>query len=184
MNLTTGTTRSLQKHLIMDMGNYRHRVFVQKLGWQLQCEGELEYDQFDRDDTVYVLATDDHNAVIGTARLLPTLRPYLLGTVFPQLMGDQPLPRSEEVWELSRFAAAGFNSKLTSAMRQFSSPTTVELLRESLRCAARLGARRVITVSPPGVERLLQRAGFQAHRAAPPVMVDGSPLFACWIECE
>lgn len=184
MNLTIGAPRSLQEHLVNAMGNYRHRVFVQKLGWQLQCKGELECDQFDRDDTVYVIATDDRQSVIGTARLLPTTRPYLLDTVFPQLMGGQPLPHSEEVWELSRFAAVDFNSTSTSDMRQFSSPTAIGLLRESLRCAAALGAYRVITVSPLGVERLLQRAGFRAHRAAPPVLVDGRPLYACWIECE
>jgi acyl homoserine lactone synthase len=186
MNLVTGTSTNLRKSLVTGMGNYRHRVFVQKLGWQLQCESKLEYDEFDRDDTVYVIATDAQNSVIGTARLLPTIRPYLLQEVFPQLMGDLPLPRSEDVWELSRFAAVDFKSTSTStsAARQFSSPTAVGLLRESLRCAARLGATRVVTVSPLGIERLLQRNGFRAHRAAPPVIVDGNPLFACWIDCR
>ncbi len=184
MNLAIGTPLSLKKSLVANMGNYRHRVFVQKLGWQLQCEGELEYDQFDRDDTVYVIATDEEESVVGTARLLPTVRPYLLDTVFPQLMGGLPLPASDDVWELSRFAAVDFKAVSSSAIRQFSSPVAVGLLRESLRCAAALGTKRLITVSPLGIERLLQRNGFRAHRAAPPVVVDGSPLFACWIECE
>jgi acyl homoserine lactone synthase len=183
MKLTTGTSTSLHATLVAGMGDYRHRVFVQKLGWQLQCEDGLEYDQFDRDDTVYVIATDDDGEVVGTARLLPTTRPYLLDTVFPQLMGGQPLPCSRDVWELSRFAAVDFKASNTSAMGQFSSPVAVGLLRTALQAAADLGARRLVTVSPLGVERLLLRNGFRAHRAAPPVLTGGNPLFACWIEC-
>jgi N-acyl-L-homoserine lactone synthetase len=35
----------------------------------------MELDQFDRPDARYLVAYDDHDAVIGTARLLPTTRP-------------------------------------------------------------------------------------------------------------
>lgn len=186
MNVVIETGRNLQNTIGLDMGSYRYRVFFQKLGWQLHCEAGLEYDEFDRDDTVYLVAMDeDDGAVIGTARLLPTVRPYLLEKVFPQLLGEQPIPRSPYVWELSRFAAVDFKSAASAGPRQFSSsPVAVGLLREALKCAAALGAQRLISVSPLGVERLLQRSGFRAWRAAPPVLVDGSPLFACWIECD
>ena len=60
----------------------------------------------------------------------------------------------------------------------------VGLLREAMAVAAGLGAERLVTVSPLGVERLLRQAGFRAHRAAPPVLIDGHPVFACWIELE
>jgi N-acyl-L-homoserine lactone synthetase len=60
----------------------------------------------------------------------------------------------------------------------------VALLRATLHAAAQRGARWLITVSPLGVERLLRRAGFQAHRAGPPLIVDGQPIFACWIKVE
>ncbi len=184
MNIVAGIPADLQPNLITGMGRYRHRVFVEKLGWQLQCENGLEYDQFDRDDTVYVVAQNATHEIIGTARLLPTKRPYLLGEVFPQLMNDLPVPASADVWELSRFAALDFNAATTSAMAQFSSPIAVGLLRAALKHSASLGAKQLITVSPLGVERLLSRAGFHAHRAAPPVIIDGNPIFACWIDCE
>jgi N-acyl-L-homoserine lactone synthetase len=67
---------------------------------------------------------------------------------------------------------------------QMSSPIAVALLRGAIQVAARLGAKRLITVSPIGVERLLRAAGFRAHRAGPPMVVGGHPLFACWIEIE
>jgi acyl homoserine lactone synthase len=166
------------------MARYRHKVFVETLGWQLQCENGLEYDQFDRDDTVYVVAQSYTQEIIGSARLLPTNRPYLLGEVFPQLMNGLHAPDSADIWELSRFAAVDFNATTTPALAQFSSPIAVGLLRTTLEHAASLGVKQLITVSPLGIERLLRKAGFIAHRAGPPMIVNGSPIFACWISIE
>ena len=183
MQIVSGEPTVLRPELMREMARYRHKVFVEKLGWQLQCENSLEYDQFDRDDTVYVVARNDAAEVIGTARLLPTTRPYLLGEVFPQLLHGETPPCSSDVWELSRFAAVDFTAGAGSgsALEQFSSPIMRNLLQTSMACAAARGAKRFITVSPLGVERLLRRLGFQAHRMAPPIIVDGHPIFACSI---
>ena len=184
MNIVTGTPADLSSEIMAGVARYRHRVFIEKLGWQLRSENTLEYDQFDRDDTVYVVAHNTHGEVVGTARLLPTTRPYLLAEVFPHLLHGQSPPHSPEVWELSRFAAVDFSAEGSSALAQFSSPVAVGLLQASLECAAAHGAKRFITVSPLGVERLLRIAGFKAHRLAPPAVVDGNPIFACSISCE
>ena len=184
MQFVSGTSVNLATDVMRRLARYRHRVFVEKLGWPLQTrEHGLELDQFDREDTVYVVARDAIDEVVGTARLLPTSRPYLLGEVFPQLLHGQPLPSAPEVWELSRFAAVDFNSANNTRPCQLS-PVAMDLLRETMRVAATLGAERLITVTWLGVERLLRNSGFRAHRAGPPVIVDGSPLFACWIDLE
>lgn len=185
MDYIAGTSGGLSPDLMVGLGRFRHQVFVEMLGWQLDARSEgLELDQFDRPDTVYVIARNESGAVTGSARLLPTTRPYLLGDVFPQLLHDQPVPESPAVWELSRFAAVDFTAAKTSALPQYSSPVAVGLLRAAMRVAAERGAERLITVSPLGIERLLRRAGFHAHRAAPPIIVDGHPLFAALIELD
>jgi N-acyl-L-homoserine lactone synthetase len=181
VQIISGTTVDLHGDVITRMARYRHRIFIERLGWQLRCENSLEFDQFDRDDTLYVVAENDAGQVIGTGRLLPTLRPYLLGDIFPQLMNGAPVPCSPQVWELSRFAAMDLEDRAVADHGQLSSPVAVGLLRAALECAARHGAQHVITVSPIGVERLLRKAGFRAHRAGAPVMIDGSPVVACWI---
>lgn len=183
MQFIAGKSADLRQSLMAEIGLYRYRVFVEKLGWELRCEVGLEYDQFDRDDTVYVVAQDNDRQIIGLARLLPTSRPYLLGEVFPQLMNGLPVPASDDVWELSRFVALDFKEQAASASMQFSSPVAINLLRESIVVAFRLGASRLITVSPLGVERLLRKAGFKAYRAGPPMVVDGHAIFANWIDC-
>lgn len=184
MNRIAGSTSTLSKELFSQMGRYRHKVFVETLGWDLTVRNGEELDQFDRPDTLYVLSKDEEGNVNGCARLLPTSQSYLLGDVFPQLMNGQPVPCSDDVWELSRFAAVDFNSRTTSALSQFSSEVAVRLLQDSIAFAAEQGAKRLITVSPIGIERLLRRAGFHAHRAGPPMIIDGHPIFACWIEVK
>ncbi|SCK35394.1 N-acyl-L-homoserine lactone synthetase [Variovorax sp. HW608] len=108
MEIITGTADSLPAGVHTALARYRHRVFVEMLGWRLASRDGMELDQFDRPDTLYVVARRHHGEIMGMARLLATDRPYLLGEIFPQLLGEVPPPRTPAVWELSRFAAVDF----------------------------------------------------------------------------
>ena len=182
MEILAGRPAQINSKVLIDVERYRHKVFVETLGWDLATEQGRERDQFDGDETIYLAARDDDENVVGTGRLLPTTGPYLLADVFPQLMGGAEIPRDPRVWELSRFAAVDFTSPQGSALGQFSSEVTIALFHSAMNVAEANGAERIITVSPLGVERLLRRKGIQAHRAAPPMIVDGHPIFACWID--
>lgn len=182
MRTFSSISEDLSADLYSQIAHYRHKVFVEQLGWPLQSQDGLELDQFDRQDTVYLVAQDDNGRITGCARLLPTTRPYLLAEKFPQLLNGLAPPRSPDVWELSRFAAIDFDSRPIWVRGKFSSPITVTLLKEALLCAEARGAKQLITISPLGVERLLQHLGISAHRAGPPMIVDGRPICACWID--
>ncbi|MCU4119008.1 acyl-homoserine-lactone synthase [Variovorax sp. N23] len=184
MRIIAGTAHSMPAGLLFDIARYRHRVFVEHLGWQLHTAGRLELDEFDHRDTCYIAAIDAGGAVIGTARLLPTDRPYLLADVFPQLMGDAPLPRSATVWEISRFSAIDPRSPMASPTSNFASPLALDILAAAMRMASDAGAQRLISVSPLGIERILRHAGVKAERASAPREVDGHLLFACWISVD
>ncbi|MES2316851.1 MAG: acyl-homoserine-lactone synthase [Pseudomonadota bacterium] len=182
MTVITGKTEVLGDELASGIAVYRDKVLVEPLGSDLHTKNGEERDQFDRFDTLYVVAKADDGRISGCARLLPTTRPYLLGEVFPELMNGMAIPCSADVWELSRFCAIDFNKRSMSALAQFSSAVATRLLHASIACAAAHGAKRLITVAPVGIERLLQRSGVRAHRAGPPMIIDGHPVFACWIE--
>lgn len=182
MEIVYGNPSNLNPELMNSAARYRHKVFIEKLGWQLNCHDLLETDQFDRPDTVYVIAKNDQGDIVGIARLLPTTRPYLLGDVFPQLLnGNQP-PFSEEVWELSRFAAVDFKAQQATVTGQLSSSLTIELLNAAIECARRHGAKYLITISPIGVERLMRKLGLQARRAGLPTLTNHQTVCAYWIE--
>ncbi|MET3133681.1 acyl homoserine lactone synthase [Oxalobacteraceae bacterium GrIS 1.11] len=188
MKVISGKTNTLPKVLQSQVASYRYKVFIETLNWDLDAENGEEFDQFDHEDTVYIVSQDEQGRVNGCARLLPSSRPYLLGEIFPQLALGAPAgasakaPANTDVWELSRFAAVDFNQQSRSPLARFSSPNAVKLMHEAIACAAAQGARRLITVSPIGIERLLRRVGLHAHRADPPMIVDGHPIFACWID--
>ncbi|MCK4120515.1 acyl-homoserine-lactone synthase [Ralstonia nicotianae] len=181
MNFVSGKAKLLDEEILAELGRYRYRVFVEMLGWNLRCPGNDEKDQFDGPDTFYVIGRDSRGGIGAVARLLPTDRPYLLRGIFPQLMAGAPLPNSNRVWELSRFAAVDLAGGMVRSGGQFSSKAAVELMHEVLRVSVAHQVERLITVSPVGVERLLNHAGFDAYPAFAPVDVNGMQLFACWI---
>lgn len=179
MQVISGSAETLPNNLYARVASYRHQVFVEKLGWPLHTENGMESDQFDRPDTVYVVAQDGDGHIIGCARLLPTTGPYLLGEVFPQLLNGLPPPCSPDVWELSRFAAV---DRANTSTNYKSTTLAVRLLEQSMARAATHGAKKLIIVTALAVERILRRNGFQSHRAGPPMMVnDGQIIVACWI---
>ncbi len=181
MQFLVGSTSDLPRQWIHELAQYRHRVFVERLGWQLQGEPGIEFDAFDRPDTVYVIARGEHGRIVGCSRLLPTTAPYLLSHVFPELLEGCPPPCSPQIWELSRFAAMDLEDDGASNFGITSSPTAVALLRASMRIAYERGASELVTVSPLGIERLLRKAGFEATRFGPAMLIGEHWLFACRI---
>ncbi|MGP8472363.1 acyl-homoserine-lactone synthase [Burkholderia sp. PR2] len=104
LTLLSGRSADLSREVMYRLAKFRHKVFIQELGWSLPTDNGIEFDDFDHADTLYVVAFDRNSEIVGCGRLLPTDEPYLLGEVFSDLMGDASLPRARDVWELSRFA--------------------------------------------------------------------------------
>ena len=179
MHYVTGTAAELGTSALHALGRYRHRVFVQHLGWSLPDAGsEDEWDSYDRPDTVYVLALNATGSLCGCARLLPTTRPYLLKEVFPELLGGAPAPNDEQAWELSRFAAIDLDAA-PAAGHTLGSPRALALLQAAMRAASLRGARAVISVSPIAIQRILRNGGFRFEHLGPMHRIDGHALFAC-----
>ena len=68
----------------------RHRLFVERRGWDLPTHRGMEYDEFDTPAAWYLLWLDGQGETRGAVRLLPTTRPYMLQTLWPQLLRGVP----------------------------------------------------------------------------------------------
>ena len=81
----------------------RKEVFVDLLGWDVPVlDGRFELDQFDDVHARYLILLDADGRHRASARLLPTTRPHILDTLFPELcQGD--IPRSANILEITRF---------------------------------------------------------------------------------
>ena len=83
----------------------RHEIFVEEKGWEsLRSVDGLEIDQFDTPDALHMLLYED-DELIGYQRMLPTIEPYLLSEIYPQLCEDD-LPCDPQIWEWTRFAVS------------------------------------------------------------------------------
>lgn len=163
--------------------SYRYSVFVDRLKWTLPgAAGGLEIDEFDR-DTTYHVCVRDGGATVGYARLLPTTQPYLLSAVFPELMDGAAIPRSSDVWELSRFCSFDLRGP-TKRPRQADFWGCQAVLRAAVQCALEHGVTRLVAVSAVAMERILSRLGVSAFRASPTMQLHGHSVFAFWIDLD
>jgi acyl homoserine lactone synthase/acyl-homoserine lactone synthase len=81
----------------------RKRVFVDMLGWNIPVVGDrYEVDLFDDAFATYVILSGPDGGHRASARLLRTVRPHILGDLFPTL-SEGPVPASDDIREITRF---------------------------------------------------------------------------------
>lgn len=94
---------SRSKEALFSMFAARKSLFVDLLNWDLPVLGDqYEIDQFDNRSAHYIVLAETDGNHLGSVRLLPTTRPHVLSTTFPQLC-DGTLPCASDVVEISRF---------------------------------------------------------------------------------
>jgi acyl homoserine lactone synthase len=173
--ITIGGRNELAAHIVSSMHEFRHEVFIRRLGWSLPLLEGIERDRYDNEQAVYFVVRDEDGNITACARLLPTTASYMLPDLFTELLGGQPAPRDPAVWELSRFATSVRNTR-EGRILSLSQPT-LDLLEAVIEFARQRSVKRLLLVTSIAIERLLLRAAFDVHRLAAPVrMSDG--LFA------
>jgi acyl-homoserine lactone synthase len=89
--------------LLKAMFAARKSVFVDLLKWDVPVlAGSYEIDQFDDAHAQYLILADRDGRHLGSARLLPTMRPHLLDSYFAELCEDAP-PKHPSIFEITRF---------------------------------------------------------------------------------
>lgn len=93
----------LDDEVLRSMFEARKRVFVDLLKWDVPVlDGRFELDQFDDEHATYLIVRGDTGEHLGSARLLETVRPHLLDTLFADLCAAAP-PCGPNVLEITRF---------------------------------------------------------------------------------
>jgi len=105
----------------------RKSVFVDLLKWDVPVlDGRYEVDQFDDLNATYLILADRDGRHLGSARLLPTMRPHILDSLYPDLCEDTP-PRAPDIFEITRFC---LDRRLRAAERRDVRDTLVTALVE------------------------------------------------------
>lgn len=146
----------------MEMHRQRKSVFIDDLKWRLEETAGIEIDAYDSPEAVYLIEADGARApVTGSARLLPTDRPHLLGDVFPHLCAQAP-PRGANIWEATRFCPAPDTPK--GAPRHHLLARMIAAIMEA---ALLFGIERVTFVANAGLAPLALKAGWNARVLGP-----------------
>jgi len=98
MLVTVDPARSAGDEVMRAMFEARKRVFVDLLGWDLPVLADrYELDQFDDIHARYLILADAGQRHLASARLLPTVRPHILDTLFAELCDEAP-PSAPDAW--------------------------------------------------------------------------------------
>ncbi|WP_065383354.1 acyl-homoserine-lactone synthase [Hyphomonas sp. ND6WE1B] len=96
--------RGEYRDLIHAMHEMRYRIVVDEWGWHIPgIQAGYDKDQFDTNETVYVLVLSRDGDVLASSRLNPTTRPHMMSELFADYCDLQSYPVGEDVWECSRF---------------------------------------------------------------------------------
>jgi acyl homoserine lactone synthase len=170
------------------MYRQRYKVFYERLGWQVSVANGKEVDEFDDQDSVYLLTTSYTGRVIGGWRLRPTMRPYMLSKVFPQLLYGAKAPMDRSIWEISRFAVEA--DVIEADVIKERGPSfgfghaARALLAGTVEFAVRVGMTQCVMVVSVALERLLRSFGLRLHRFGPPMRIGHVMSVAVWLDVD
>lgn len=118
LHIVGNDNRSREHRVLRSMFEARKRVFVDLLKWDLPVlAGRFEVDQFDDGNATYLVVADEDDNHLASARLLQTVRPALLDSLYPDLV-EGAIPRGAHVAEITRFCLSrGIGARLRREAR-------------------------------------------------------------------
>lgn len=165
---------------LAEMHRLRHRVFKERLEWDVQTSGDMEIDEFDALRPAYLIQRASDNRVQGCVRLLPSTGPTMLRDTFPALLDEAPAPASPIIWESSRFALdlRPDTPKTTHGL----ATATYELFAGMIEFGLSRQLTDIVTVTDARMERILRRAGWPLLRIGKPHAIGNTLAVAGYLE--
>lgn len=143
----------------------RHRVFKERLDWEVPSRDGMERDHFDDQAPIYLAYHGTSSEVIGCVRLLPTTGPNMIRDVFPEL-SEEAIPAETRVWEVSRFGIDATDAADLGAGNI--NTITYALVAGIHEVGLDYGITHMVAVMDVRIERILRRAGCVMRRMGKP----------------
>lgn len=155
LRILEGFEYANEPYLFDQMFKQRARLFKNKLGWDVKVnENGWERDEYDRDDTIYLLTVDASGQVVGSLRLLSTLTDHMMTGPFRGMFPDFVF-RSPTVFECTRFVAEDDRGALANGL----SLAACELLIGMFEFADHVGMTQVLGLFEAPMLRVYRRCG-------------------------
>jgi N-acyl-L-homoserine lactone synthetase len=165
-----GKTKSL-----IEMHKIRKLIFKDRMGWDVTIsDNDLEIDDFDLPETVYILARDESGRIAGVWRMLPSTSPSMIRKIWPEFLETLSMPISNNVWELSRFGVHTYTDGSRDHLHNVNK-ITAELIIALLKVCTMAGINDVYTMYNRQIARSVGRIGFSAEETSKELTVCGKP---------
>jgi N-acyl-L-homoserine lactone synthetase len=156
----------------------RKAQFVDFFAWDVPVvEGAFEMDQFDDAHAVYILAVDEDGHHEASMRMLHSVRPHLLNTLFSHLC-PRGVPVGDDIWESTRLCLPARHG----ATRRLELRN--ELISAMVDFALDRGIARLTGVIPDAFRKQVLAMGWRAEPLGPAVRIPGGPIGAFAIDVE
>lgn len=166
----SGSTR----HLV-DMHRVRTKIFRDRMGWDVDVNDmDLEVDDYDLPETIYLLHLDQTQTVTGTWRFLTTDQPSMIRTIWPHYTASLPVPQSHTMIETSRFGVHSDTANPADRQKQVSL-ATAEMIVALIETCILCGFTDMFTLYNIKIKRLLERIGFKPTAVSQIIDLEGEP---------
>lgn len=175
IHVISASNRHLYRAQLAEMHRLRTVHFVGERGWKnLTIIDGGEYDQFDDERTVYILALDAQGRVLGGTRARPTDDKSMLNDVFPELIApDTPAVKGPDVWEMGR-------TFLTHEARRRQKRTgrrlTIDLLIGASEWLNDHGIERIISITSLDIFAMCKGWGWNIRMTGLPIELPDGPI--------
>ena len=170
--LVTSTNAPEYGWLIEKCYSFRHKFFVDGLKWEtLRRTDGRDVDQFDVPGVVHVIGVDQ-GEVFSYSRLLPTTRPHLLNTIYPQMLEGNPEPVGKSIWEWTRCAV---DPKRREG-RKAADPATTGMTLGVIETCLQLGIETLHVQTHPMLLTRLMELGLKCKPLALPSQLEGQDV--------
>lgn len=158
--------------LLRDMFIARKRVFADLLKWDVPViDGQYEVDQFDDAHATYIVLADARHDHLASARLLPTDRPHILDSFYPDLCEVSP-SRGPDVMEITRFC---LDRRSSARERRAARDALVHGLASH---ALAVGVSRYVAIAEASWFEQIATFGWDCVALGQPRSIDGAKLVA------
>lgn len=178
LHINYATALPVPDHVFRAMFTARKSVFVDLLKWDVPVlAGKYEVDQFDDDNAIYIILTKTNGSHLGSARLLPTIRPHILGGLYPFLC-EERVPTGPSTFEITRFC---LDRRLRAVERRAVRNTLVRALVDH---ALAHGVTRYTAIAEMAWFQQILAFGWHCVPLGVPQQVDGATLAALSITID
>lgn len=180
MRISTFGLRDLQKYgdLWWRCLQLRRQIFVDQMGWEIPSDDEVEFDEYDRPDTSYIVCHEGKK-IFGSIRIAPMDSRWgayssMIGDAAAGLLDGIPRDLVEDfvpapnMFEATRFFVVGDRlSERTRAQKM--------LFEAAMKEMERRGGDTLLSISPLAMLKLINRAGLRSRQEGKTIYYDGAP---------